>query len=174
MEWRLRPTSMVKAVWLAPENSRLMETEQALQKLCDICSRQEKCPADVLSLLSRWGVDKEKHQEVLEKLKVEKFIDEHRYATAFTRDKMKFDHWGITKIRFLLQHKGISREVAEEVLNETDMDEYRAMIEKEISKKRKTLRGSPREVWAKLMRYGMSRGYETEYLRPILGDSSGD
>lgn len=151
-----------------------METAHALQKLRDICSRQEKSPADVLALLSRWGVDKEKHQAVLEELKSEKFVDEHRYAMAFARDKMKFDHWGITKIRFLLQHKGISREVTDEVLRETDMDEYRAMIEKEISKKRKTLRGSPREVWAKLMRYGMSRGYETEYLRPVIGDGNSD
>lgn len=174
MVWRLKPTSMVKAGWLAPENNTTMETAQALQKLRDICSRQEKCPADVQALLSRWGVDKETHQAILEKLKSEKFVDEHRYATAFARDKMKFDHWGITKIRFLLQHKGISREVADEVLSETDLDEYRAMIEKEISKKRETLRGSTREVWAKLMRYGMSRGYETEYLRPILGDGSGD
>ncbi|MBN2814415.1 MAG: RecX family transcriptional regulator [Bacteroidales bacterium] len=151
-----------------------METAQALQKLRDLCSRQEKCPADVLALLSKWGVDKEKYQEVLEKLKSEKFIDERRYATAFARDKMKFDHWGITKIRFQLQHKGISREVADEVLRETDMDEYRAMIEKEISKKRRTLRGSAREVWAKLMRYGMSRGYETETLRLVIGDGSDD
>ena len=147
-----------------------MEISQALNKLREICGRQEKCPADVITLLRKWGLDQEHYQKIMEQLKSERFIDEYRYTSAFIRDKMKFDHWGIIKIRFLLQHKGMSREVVENALGEIDREEYRRMIGRELDKKRKTLKGTPREIWAKLARYGSSRGYEMENMHEFLGE----
>jgi len=151
-----------------------MEIPHALDKLREICSRQEKCPADIIALLKRWGIDREEHQKIIEQLKSERFIDEVRYASAFVRDKIKFDRWGIIKIRFLLQHRGISKEVVENALGEIDRDEYRNTIGRELARKRKTLKGTPREIWAKLARYGSSRGYEMEFMREFLGESTED
>jgi regulatory protein len=151
-----------------------MEIPQALNKLREICSRQEKCPADVITLLKKWDIGQELHHEILEQLKSERFIDEYRYASAFIRDKMKFDRWGIIKIRFLLKVKGISRDVVENALGEIDKDEYLSIIGRELGKKRKTLKGAPREIWAKLARYGSSRGYEMEYMREFLKESTGE
>jgi regulatory protein len=147
-----------------------MLTRQALDKIRQICSRQEKCPADVLTLLKRWGVPQEHHQEILEDLRSGKFLDEYRYAAAFVADKIKFDHWGLIKIRYMLQQKGIARHVAEDALREINPDDYRAMVGRELAKKRKTLKGPAREVWAKLARYGSSRGYEMEVMQGFLGD----
>jgi hypothetical protein len=42
------------------------------------------------------------------------------------------------------------------------------MIRKELEKKKKTLRGSAREIWLKLARYGISRGYEMENMQEFL------
>lgn len=149
-----------------------MESQQALQNLRRICSKQEKCPADLLSLLKRWGVNHDLHQGIVEKLRAEGFLDEHRYASAFVRDKMKFEHWGIIKIRYYLRQKGIPQSVCDQALAETDRDEYRAMVGRELEKKQKTLRGTKREIWAKLARYGSSRGYEIEIMRDFLDENS--
>src|SRR5512145_455765 len=119
-----------------------METAAALVKLQEICSRQEKAPADVMTLLKKWGVAPEKQDEILEKLKAERFIDENRYASAFVKDKIRFDHWGTVKIRFHLNHKGISPGITDKVLKEIDKQEYRQMVSRELDKKRKTLNGT--------------------------------
>jgi regulatory protein len=149
-----------------------METLQALEKLRQICSRQEKCPADIVALLKRWGIDQGHHQEIIRKLISERFIDEHRYAAAFVRDKTSFDHWGMIKIRYFLQQKGIAKAASDKAIGEIDQDEYRKMVGKELAKKRKSLKGSPREIWAKLARYGSSRGYEMEIMHDFLGETA--
>jgi SOS response regulatory protein OraA/RecX len=72
-----------------------------------------------------------------------------------------------------LQHKGIAKAVCDKALREIDRDEYRKMVGNELAKKRKTLKGSSREIWVKLARYGSSRGYEMEIMRDFLGDNAG-
>ena len=146
-----------------------METPQALEKLRQICSRQEKSPADIVILLKRWGIDQQHHPEILDRLRSEKFLDENRYAKAFVTDKMKFDHWGIVKIRYMLHQKGIGNAAVDNAIRDIDHDAYRSMVGKEMAKKRKSLKGTPREIWAKLARYGSSRGYEMEVMRDFLG-----
>lgn len=151
-----------------------METATALVKLQEICSRQEKAPADAITLMKKWGVARENQGEILEKLKAERFIDENRYASAFVKDKIRFDHWGMVKIRFHLNHKGISEDITEKALKEIDKQEYRQMVSKELEKKRKTLKGTGREIWARLARYGSSRGYEMDVMRDFLGADFGE
>jgi regulatory protein len=151
-----------------------MEASQALDKLRQLCSRQEKCPADVVALLKRWGLDQKFHQGIVEQLKSEKFLDEYRYASAFVKDKIRFDHWGIVKIRYFLQQKGISKDILDNAIGEIDHEGYRQMISRELDKKRKSLKGTPRDIWAKLARHGASRGYEFEIMRDFLDEDSGD
>ena len=145
-----------------------MDKNVALDKLRNICSRQEKSPADITGYLKRWDVANDLHAEILEKLKSEKFIDEQRYASAFVRDKMKFDHWGLIKIKVMLNQKGIGKSISDDVIKEVDLDAYRSMIGLELKKKRRSLKGTPYEIWAKLARYGSSRGYEMEYMEEFL------
>jgi regulatory protein len=147
-----------------------MNTDVALNKLKDICSRQEKSPSDIITLLKKWDIPAEEHEKLISILKTEKFMDEYRYASAFTRDKIKFDHWGFVKIRIMLHHKGIARDIVEEVFHQVDRDEYRSMISHELNKKRRTLKGSPYEKWAKLARYGSSKGFELRDMQEFLGD----
>lgn len=146
-----------------------MEISVALDKLRTICSKQEKAPADITNLLKKWDVDTELHKQIIEKLRLEKFIDDRRYASAFLRDKVRFDHWGFIKVRLMLQQKKIDRNIVNEVIAEYDRNEYRKMIAHELSKKRKNLKGTPYEIWAKLARYGSSKGYEMQDMEDFLG-----
>lgn len=145
-----------------------MKIEEAIDKLRAICSKQEKAPADIVSLLKKWNVNSDDHQSVLNKLRAENFINDKRYAAAFTRDKIRFDHWGFVKIRLALQQKGIDRNVIEDVINAIDKAEYKEMIVRELDKKRKSIKGTPYEIWAKVARYGTSKGFEMADMEDFL------
>lgn len=146
-----------------------MDLNQALDKLRTICSRQEKAPSDIISLLKKWNVDPADHPKIIGTLTREKYMDERRYASAFSRDRIKFDHWGIIKVKMMLHQKGIDRKTVDEVISEIDRKEYRNMIGQELAKKRKTIKGTPYEIWAKLARYGSSKGYEMNDMEEFLG-----
>jgi regulatory protein len=156
------------------QNKKSISTAEALGKLQKICSMQEKCSADVVLMLKRWGIDLEHHQKIIERLIADKFIDERRFSSAFVRDKIHFEHWGIIKINYFLKQKGISKIVIQEALNKIDREEYTGMIRRELEKKKKTMKGTPRERWAKLARYGSSRGYEMDSMREYLGEIDSD
>lgn len=150
-----------------------MEIQVALDKLRNICSRQEKCPGDIVTLLKKWDVPPDDHLKIISQLKTERFIDETRYASAYVRDKIRFDHWGFIKIRIMLNQKGIDKSITERTIRDFDLSEYKAMMGSELKKKRRTVKGSPYEIWAKIARYGASRGYEMEYMQDFLGDNEG-
>jgi regulatory protein len=156
------------------QNKKSISTAEALSKLQKICSMQEKCTADVVLLLKRWGIEPQQHQDIIDRLRADTFMDESRFAAAFVRDKIHFDHWGIIKINYFLKQKGIAKKVIQEVLNSIDREEYAEMIRRELEKKKKTLKGTPRERWAKLARYGSSRGYELDFMQEFLGEIASD
>lgn len=148
-----------------------MDIQVALDKLRNICSRQEKCPADVVALLKKWDVSAENHSKIIHQLKNEKYMDEKRYANAYVRDKVRFDHWGFIKIRIMLNQKGIDRSIIDDAIGDYDLTAYKSMIEAELKKKRRSVTGNPYEIWAKMARYGTSRGYEMEFMKEFLGDN---
>jgi regulatory protein len=144
---------------------------EALSALMKLLSTREKCTREVQQLLDRWGVDKAEHKAIVEKLERDGFLDDSRYAGAFVRDKVRFDHWGLQKISYMLKMKGIPDKVIREATQGVHKVEYRSMVFKELEKKRKTCSGTPREIFARVARYGASRGYETALIMEFLGDS---
>ena len=75
-----------------------------------LCSRREYCSADILKKAENaLSGDKELAKRVLAELTKEKYVDDLRYATAFSRDKSTIAGWGVTKIRYALCSKGVIR-----------------------------------------------------------------
>lgn len=144
---------------------------EALSALMKLLSTREKCSREVIQQLDRWGVDRKEHKAILEKLEKDGFLDDTRYAGAFVRDKVRFDHWGLQKISYMLRMKGISDKVIREAICGVNGSEYRSMVFRELEKKRKTCSGTPREIFARVARYGASRGYETALIVEFMGDS---
>lgn len=143
---------------------RTKTPEQALLTLMQQCARSERSSGDALRLMRQWGVAKEDAERVLAQLIKERFIDDARYAEAFTRDKLRLSGWGAFKIRAGLYAKGISREiirdVVEPLLDDTDM------VDRLIASLRNKLRSlryrDNNDMRNKLIRFGISRGYNAE------------
>ena len=67
--------------------------EEALNRMAAYCSAAEHCKAEVNEKLQKWGLPYEVINRIIDRLVVEKFIDEERYCRAFEmciRDRSYF------------------------------------------------------------------------------------
>lgn len=136
-----------------------------LKRLMPYCAQAERCTQDVIRKLSDWGVPEEFTEEILEELRVEKFLDDARYAYSFVADKWRLDQWGRLKIRNGLFQKGINEALIQTALDTIDQETYLSGMATLLEKKRKTLSGEPTIVqMKKLLAFGASRGFEEELI----------
>ena len=143
---------------------------KALERAMSLCSRSEKCASDIMNKLRSWGMTTvDENNALLKELVENDFINEKRYAEAYTRDKVKFNKWGRYKIRNMLRAKGLSEEDVEHGIRTIDEEGYREMIEEELRNKKRSLSyKNIIELKAKLVRFASSRGYEKGYVFEIL------
>jgi regulatory protein len=141
----------------------------ALGKAMALCSRREYCCDDIQMKLDSWGIKGDIAEKVMSTLVKEKFIDEHRYANAFVRDKFKYNKWGKVKIGSNLKIKRVPADIIREALDSLDSDDYRNMLEKLISAQRKKIHAKNQfDLKAKLMRYALSKGFESGLIYEML------
>lgn len=140
---------------------RTKTPEQALSALMRQCARAERCSGDALRLMRRWGVADDEARKVLARLVAERFIDDERYAAAYVRDKSRFSGWGAHKIRLSLKAKGIAPAIVEKALGQIDKTTSNESLAQIIE--RKAARTTYKDKWdlkAKLIRFGLSRGFD--------------
>lgn len=143
--------------------------EQALAALMRLAARSEKSSGDAMRLMRNWDVEPSARQSVLQKLIDSKFIDDHRYAEAFVRDKMRFSGWGVFKLRSALHAKGIAAEIVDEVLQSLDRCNMSDRLRDRLERKMRSVKFTSRyDLKSKLMRYGASLGYDFESVTEVV------
>lgn len=137
--------------------------EQALASLMRLCSKAEKSSGDARRLLYRWGIAPADQQNILDRLTDQKFIDDERYAAAYVREKVRFSGWGAYKIRTALSSKGVARDIIDRTVEGLDEGVMDDRLEKYLRRKKQVIKATtPYEIRSKLMRYGLSLGYDYE------------
>jgi regulatory protein len=121
--------------------------------------------------LSLWGVDNDDIGKILRILISDNFINEPRYATAFVRDKFKYNKWGKVKISAHLRGKKVPQDIISSALDSIDNDLYIKLLRELIEAHRKSVKAKNQyDLKAKLLRYGLSKGFESNLLYDILND----
>ena len=142
--------------------------EQAYAALVRLCARSEKSSGDALRLMQRWGVDPSARQGVLQKLLADRFIDDSRYAEAFVRDKIRLSGWGA---RTSLRLKGIAAAIIDETLARLDPASQSERLRTQLEKKlRLTRHKDTYDLKTKLIRYGLSLGYDYDAVLDAAGE----
>ena len=137
--------------------------EQALAALMRLCARAEKSQEDARRLMRGWGVAEKDAEQVLGRLVRDRFIDDSRYAEAFVREKLRLSGWGEYKIRTALQRKGVSKERIDAALSQADRPAMGERLAQQLERKARTVKyTSQYELTTKLIRYGLSLGYDYE------------
>jgi len=139
--------------------------EQAKSKLEALCSQRELCEKDVRDRLQRWGIGNDEGDKIVKHLIQERYVDDARFARFFAKDKHNLSHWGRTKITFELRNRKIPSSIIEEAIAQIPDEGYEEQLEEMLMKKRKSIKtGKPYEIGAKLIRFGLSRGYESRLV----------
>ncbi len=142
---------------------RTKTPEQALSALMRLCARAEKSEGDARRLMRGWGVPEADAEKVLARLIRDRFIDDARYADAFVREKLRLSGWGEYKLRTALQRKGIARETIDAALRQIDRARMTDRLAEQLARKARNLRATTaHELKTKLIRYGLSLGYDYE------------
>lgn len=143
--------------------------ENALSRAAALCSRCEQAEWDIRKKLKDWSIPQDKADAIIDRLIDEKYLDEQRYATAFARDKFRFDGWGRIKIAFTLKNKHISASAIENALATIDEDDYLQSLKNALSAKLRTIKGKDNiHTKAALVRFAASRGYEPNLIYSVL------
>ena len=141
---------------------------KVLDRLRGLCSRREYCVEDVRQkAVKALDGDVDAAAEVVATLIKDRYVDDLRYASAFSRDKASIQGWGEVKIRYMLSAKKISREVIDQALNEIDAGRASSKLQKLLETKYKSLREDP-QCRLKLLRYALGRGYSYDEVNDIV------
>ena len=152
-----------------PHEPKTKTAEQALNALMRLCSKAEKSSGDALRLMYRWGVPIAERQGVLDKLVEMRFIDDARYAEAYTREKSQLAGWGARKIAQNLYQKGVSKDIVAKTLAMLESDDKRAMLEKRLQRKLPAIKATTDyERRGKLLRYALSLGYDYDMVISVI------
>jgi regulatory protein len=142
-----------------------------LRKAMALCAGREMCIFDLSHRLASWGANENQSEKIIQKLSSEKFIDQERYAIAFTRDKFTYNKWGKIKIAHGLKLKKIPSEIINRALNTIDDDTYMTSLKNVMAAHRKTVKAKNQyDLMGKMLRYGLSRGFESNLLYEFLND----
>lgn len=137
--------------------------EEALTALERLCARAEKSEGDARRLMRGWGLAPADAEQVLARLVAGRFIDDSRYAAAFVREKLRLSGWGDYKIRTALYRKGVSKELVDAALAAAERPDMGQRLRQQLLRKAATVRyTTPYELKTKLIRYGLSLGYDYE------------
>lgn len=146
-------------------------TEQniAYNKAAFLCSRSEKCTAEIQEKLKLWGLSGDESEPVIKKLIDEKYIDDERFAHAYVKDKFRFNHWGKQKIAYMLRSKGISEEIIKQAFDEIEDSGYSEKLIKLLEDKACSIKAQNAfDKRNKLMRFALSRGFESGEIYKAL------
>lgn len=141
----------------------------ARQRLELLCSRSEHCSFECREKLRKWGINTSDADAIIDALIDGRYIDDRRFASAFARDKLLYNHWGKMKITLGLRAKRIPSSLINEALDSLDEDEYQRVAREFLSSRAKTIKeGFTYEGRTKLYRAGLSRGFESSLVASIV------
>lgn len=145
-------------------------TERARQKIKHFCSYQERSHQEVKDKLYSFGLYKDETESLLSELIEENYLNEERFAMAFSGGKFRIKKWGRIKINYELNQKKISPYCIKKGLESIDEEEYTKTLQKLFNEKKKSLTGEKNSFVIRQKIYtSLSRkGYEAELISKLL------
>lgn len=146
-----------------------LTSDQVLDKMAKYCAYQERCVKDVKAKLKTYDIPQEERDKIMSYLLDNRFVNDERFAKAFVRGKVNQSGWGLNKIRFHLIQKGITKDIIDEALGQTDEEVYRQRLIDILKVKAKTLKAeNDFEKKRKLAVFAMQKGFEGTLVWEVL------
>ncbi|MCJ8292237.1 MAG: RecX family transcriptional regulator [Crocinitomicaceae bacterium] len=148
----------------------LLEAKARLEALC---AYQERCSFELIKKMNLWFIDREDQDRLLAELISTNFLNEERFAAAFTSGRTRIKRWGKIKIRVELKKKMISNYSIDKALKGIDLDEYWAnLIHLAQRKWDLSNENDPFKKKMKLYRFLNTKGYEADLIKDAVEEIS--
>lgn len=149
--------------------TRDLVIKEVYTKMAQLCSRSEQCSADIRKKIIAFEIMDDLVEEIISKLRAEKFLDDERYAKAYISDKFRFNKWGKIKLRYYLKAKGLQDNIIEKGLQEINADQYKKVLVDTLKEKAKKVKSDNIfDKMGQIIRYAQSRGFEPEIIHRYL------
>jgi len=149
----------------------LLEAKARLEALC---AYQERSSFELIKKMNQWGIDREDQDRLLAELISTNFLNEERFAEAFTSGKMRIKRWGKIKIRIELKKRMISDYSINKALNSIDLDEYWKNL-LHLAEKKWELTAKEKDHFkrkGKVYRFLATKGYEADLIKDAVEEVS--
>jgi regulatory protein len=154
-----------------PKKEKSYSLPDAYAKAAAYCAYQERSRREVREKLHEYGLTDDQAEELLERLSAENFLNEERFAKAFAGGKFRLKKWGRLKIRQELKAHGLSDFRIRQALDEIDPEAYEAALRELLEKKNALERASSvLQRKQKLLRFGVSKGYEQDMVWEVINE----
>jgi len=149
------------------ELKSITDVRRAYNYAVSLLSRRDHSYAELLRKLTAKGF-KNGAEEALEKLKIQGYIDDERFAGMYVRELISFKNYGKRRIEQELYKKGIDRDIIKEALENAELPEERLtdIIRKKYVRYLSDEKGVHKTVNA-LLRLGYSYGDIRDALMEI-------
>lgn len=142
---------------------------QAISKAEFYCAYQERSVYEVQNKLAGWNLSESDSKEIIAHLVEENFLNEERFAEAYTFGKFRSNGWGKLKIKQALKVKKISQELITKSLQKIDDGTYLEKLTHLIEKKVLLLaEKEPYKRRQQLLQYALTKGYEQDFIFDVL------
>lgn len=148
---------------------RIVNKDQALQKIRHFCAYQERCHAEVREKLHGYGLYKTEVETILTQLIEENYLNEERFAEQFAGGKFRIKQWGRIRIQYALKQKKVSDYSIRKAMKTIDEDDYIHTLEKLAKLKWNSLKGEQAiSKQAKTTQYLMQKGFELPLIQQAI------
>ena len=114
--------------------------------------------------LIRKQVSEKTIEKVINRLEKEGYLNDFKFAKAYTNDQVLITNKGPLKIRLELKKYGIKDEIIEEVIEEIDKNILKEKLSNLMAKQFKIKKGSSNSLKIKLINYFTNLGYDKDMI----------
>ena len=144
---------------------KTLTPQQAKQQIERYCAYQERSHLEVRNKLYSYGLHRDDVDDMLATLIMDGFLNEERFAKAFSGGKFRMKKWGRIKIMHALESKGVSANCIRIGLREIDDQAYIKTLRDLLEDKYQSLpQENPFVVRDKLSTYAIQKGYEPDLV----------
>lgn len=134
--------------------------EEAFSRMAALCSVSEHCESEIREKLQRAAMSVSDVQRIVDRLYDEQYLDTARYCRAFSRDRLRFNHWGRVKIQLALRQKGLPDADIHQALEDLPEEEYCQILADILAQKARSLHDEDDYTRRdKLIRFALGRGF---------------
>jgi regulatory protein len=155
-----------------PKTKKITDEKVALTKAEHYCAYQERSQQEVRDKVYEWGLWPAAVENIISQLITAGFLNEERFAKAYTQGKFRQKAWGKIKIKQGLKFKKVPDVLIKKALLIIDGDAYLQSLQHVLEKKAALLheKDSYKRRY-KLQQYALSRGYENDLVADVLKNS---